>query len=251
MTTPTDGEWMSAKEDDGISSLSWNVPLRGQKDDLRPRPRRDWLGHAPSGLLLGASGLMTKEVPPELWAERFPPKNGRLATSATPYDYVHSIKAFGVEFRRSDIEQLSPATTAKGTSVLIPVELESPPEVPSLLERFSSFMVAMRMQRMRSLYSLKKIRLEDVVLHQRPNRGRNLLTKFQEETEGASFAVILMTPPTMTVDLPMDLSRRGPGKMLRRLRTRLLHRQVGDFCVLRLSSFLAWRSHPISTEFAG
>ena len=41
---------------------------------------------------------------------------------------------------------------------------------------------------------LKKIGLEDIVLHQRPNRGRNLLSKFQEEAEGSSFAVILMTP---------------------------------------------------------
>jgi predicted nucleotide-binding protein len=41
---------------------------------------------------------------------------------------------------------------------------------------------------------LRKIGLEDTVLHQRPNRGRHLHTKFQEEAEGASFAVILMTP---------------------------------------------------------
>jgi len=41
---------------------------------------------------------------------------------------------------------------------------------------------------------LRKIGLEDIILHQRPSRGRHLLTKFQEEAEGASFAVILMTP---------------------------------------------------------
>jgi predicted nucleotide-binding protein len=41
---------------------------------------------------------------------------------------------------------------------------------------------------------LGKIGLEEIILHQRPNRGRNLLTKFQEEAEGASFAIILMTP---------------------------------------------------------
>ena len=40
---------------------------------------------------------------------------------------------------------------------------------------------------------LRKIGLEEIILHQRPNRGRNLLTKFQEEAEGASFAIILMT----------------------------------------------------------
>jgi hypothetical protein len=41
---------------------------------------------------------------------------------------------------------------------------------------------------------LRKIGLEDIILHQRPSRGRHLLTKFQEEAQGASFAVVLMTP---------------------------------------------------------
>jgi predicted nucleotide-binding protein len=41
---------------------------------------------------------------------------------------------------------------------------------------------------------LRKIGLDDIILHQRPSRGRHLLTKFQEEAEGASFAVVLMTP---------------------------------------------------------
>lgn len=41
---------------------------------------------------------------------------------------------------------------------------------------------------------LSKIGLEEIILHERPNCGRHLLTKFQEESEGASFAVVLMTP---------------------------------------------------------
>jgi predicted nucleotide-binding protein len=41
---------------------------------------------------------------------------------------------------------------------------------------------------------LSKIGLEEIILHERPNSGRHLLTKFQEESEGASFAVILITP---------------------------------------------------------
>jgi hypothetical protein len=41
---------------------------------------------------------------------------------------------------------------------------------------------------------LGKIGLEEIILHERPNGGRHLLTKFQEESEGASFAVVLMTP---------------------------------------------------------
>jgi predicted nucleotide-binding protein len=41
---------------------------------------------------------------------------------------------------------------------------------------------------------LSKIGLEEIILHERPHGGRHLLTKFQEESEGASFAVIVMTP---------------------------------------------------------
>jgi predicted nucleotide-binding protein len=41
---------------------------------------------------------------------------------------------------------------------------------------------------------LSKIGLEEVILHERPNSGRHLLTKFEQESEGAGFAVILMTP---------------------------------------------------------
>lgn len=41
---------------------------------------------------------------------------------------------------------------------------------------------------------LGKIGLEEIILHERPNAGRHLLTKFQEESEGASFAVVLITP---------------------------------------------------------
>jgi predicted nucleotide-binding protein len=41
---------------------------------------------------------------------------------------------------------------------------------------------------------LSSIGLEPIILHLRPNGGRGLLTKFREESEGASFAVVLMTP---------------------------------------------------------
>jgi hypothetical protein len=41
---------------------------------------------------------------------------------------------------------------------------------------------------------LSKIGLEEIILHERPNAGRHLLTKFQEEADGASFAVVLITP---------------------------------------------------------
>lgn len=41
---------------------------------------------------------------------------------------------------------------------------------------------------------LRAIGLDPIILHQRPNKGRHILTKFQEESEGASFAVVIMAP---------------------------------------------------------
>jgi len=41
---------------------------------------------------------------------------------------------------------------------------------------------------------LNRIGLEPIILHTRPHGGRNILMKFQEESQGAGFAVILMTP---------------------------------------------------------
>jgi predicted nucleotide-binding protein len=41
---------------------------------------------------------------------------------------------------------------------------------------------------------LTTIGLEPIILHRMANGGRHLLTKFQEESKGASFAVVLMTP---------------------------------------------------------
>lgn len=39
----------------------------------------------------------------------------------------------------------------------------------------------------------RRVGLDVVILSERPNRGRSILTKFQEESEGADFAVIVMT----------------------------------------------------------
>jgi predicted nucleotide-binding protein len=41
---------------------------------------------------------------------------------------------------------------------------------------------------------LQKVGFEVIILHERPNKGRTLITKFREESEGAGFAVVLLTP---------------------------------------------------------
>ena len=54
-------------------------------------------------------------------------------------------------------------------------------------------MVTMKLKNEAALF-LTTIGLEPIILHRMANGGRHLLTKFQEESEGASFAVVLMTP---------------------------------------------------------
>jgi predicted nucleotide-binding protein len=41
---------------------------------------------------------------------------------------------------------------------------------------------------------LERIGCEPIILHERPNKGRTLITKFREEAAGVGFAVVLMTP---------------------------------------------------------
>lgn len=41
---------------------------------------------------------------------------------------------------------------------------------------------------------IEKLELEAIVLHERVNRGRTIITKFREEADGVGFAIILMTP---------------------------------------------------------
>jgi len=41
---------------------------------------------------------------------------------------------------------------------------------------------------------LTRTELQDVVLHEQPNRGRTIIEKLIEESEGASFAIVLLSP---------------------------------------------------------
>ncbi|MHC2017679.1 TIR domain-containing protein [Methylobacterium sp. CM6247] len=49
----------------------------------------------------------------------------------------------------------------------------------------------------------RRVRLDVIILSERPNRGRSILTKFRDEADGASFAIVLMTPD--------DLGHLRPG----------------------------------------
>ncbi|SFT27064.1 Predicted nucleotide-binding protein containing TIR-like domain-containing protein [Methylobacterium sp. yr668] len=41
---------------------------------------------------------------------------------------------------------------------------------------------------------IQSIGLEPIILHERTNKGRTIITKFREEAADAAFAVVLMTP---------------------------------------------------------
>jgi predicted nucleotide-binding protein len=41
---------------------------------------------------------------------------------------------------------------------------------------------------------LERLEFEAVILHERPNKGRTIITKFREEAANVGFAVVLMTP---------------------------------------------------------
>jgi predicted nucleotide-binding protein len=99
--------------------------------------------------------------------------------------YINDIehRAFGVSFVREDIERMIPADA--------PSDTQQPTSDSKKI-----FLVHGRDDAAKNEVELflRAIGLDPVILHKRPNAGRHLLTKFREESEGANFAVVLMTP---------------------------------------------------------
>jgi predicted nucleotide-binding protein len=57
---------------------------------------------------------------------------------------------------------------------------------------------------------IEKLGLEAIILHERPNKGRPLITKFREEAAGVGFAVVLMTPDDLgKAEKAVDLNLRA------------------------------------------
>jgi predicted nucleotide-binding protein len=57
---------------------------------------------------------------------------------------------------------------------------------------------------------IRKLGFEPIILHERPNKGRALITKFREEAAGAGFAVVLMTPDDLgKAETAVDLKPRA------------------------------------------
>jgi hypothetical protein len=128
MTTPTDGEWMSAYE-----ALQFLQLLRTDAARAICARARAGLVKARAKLLIyGGQRHYDADVPPHFWWEEgeealkqdWP--TGDFATWNRHYTVRQ--EAFGVEFRRSDIEQLKPAPeTATRGEFAFPPPLRSVP----------------------------------------------------------------------------------------------------------------------------
>jgi predicted nucleotide-binding protein len=132
----------------------------------------------------------THTVPAEFWwaeGEAALTQNWRTGDFDTWIDQEVHLRAFGVRFFRADIEKLIPPGSANPENV-----------VPQFSATISTkvFLVHGRDDGAKNEVALflRTIGLEPVILHLRPNGGRHLLTKFREESDGAGFAVVLMTP---------------------------------------------------------
>jgi predicted nucleotide-binding protein len=99
--------------------------------------------------------------------------------------YINDIehRAFGVSFVREDIEVM----------ILEDAQPTAPEPAPGSKK---IFLVHGRDEAAKNEVALflRNLGLDPIILHLRPNGGRHLLTKFREESEGANFAVVLMTP---------------------------------------------------------
>lgn len=97
---------------------------------------------------------------------------------------THHLRAFGVSFLRANVEKMIPANTQPTAAA------------PTSASTDKVFLVHGRDDAAKNEVALflRAIGLHPIILHLQPNGGRHLLTKFMEESEGAGFAVVLMTP---------------------------------------------------------
>ncbi len=79
---------------------------------------------------------------------------------------------------------------------------------------------------------LKRVELEPIVLHEQPNMGRHLLTKFIDEAELVTFAVIVMTADDVGGLYPSELVPRARQNVILELGYFLAHLGQSRVCAL-------------------
>jgi predicted nucleotide-binding protein len=135
--------------------------------------------------LVGDSGRDDIPVPHVFWWAKGHAALTQDWSTGSFSTYINDIehRSFGLSFVREDIELMIPADAAVNTAITA---------APSN----KVFLVHGRDEAARNEVALflRAIGLDPIILHLRPNGGRHLLTKFREESEGATFAVVLMTP---------------------------------------------------------
>jgi predicted nucleotide-binding protein len=122
-----------------------------------------------------------------------------------PYNYRYQVPAqkFQASITRSKdssvallgqaIESLEEQLGERTSGVTEDQELEAP-STPPLSRRVFVVHGHDATPRAEVARFIEKLGFEAIILHERPNKGRTLITKFREEAEGVGFAVVLMTP---------------------------------------------------------
>jgi predicted nucleotide-binding protein len=120
MTTPTDGEWMSAQEaldclGLGFADGARTIYVHAFAELVQAKARRFLIHGTPAG--------DDVEIPREFWlrSDEALWHDWRTGHFETTFDN-RRFEAFGVQFRRSDIEQLKPAIAASPTAPLSPTQ---------------------------------------------------------------------------------------------------------------------------------
>jgi predicted nucleotide-binding protein len=119
MTTPTDGEWMSAYE-----ALQF-LQLPDAEGTICRRAFAGLIKARAKLLIFQDKEEADVEVPREFWwAKGGDPlaQNWASGDFETTFDDRRRFEAFGVQFRRSDIEQLKPAIAARPTAPFSPTQ---------------------------------------------------------------------------------------------------------------------------------
>ena len=187
-------EKLKAEKENWISAYEARNMVRAAKISTNAICKRAYDGLVKARavrFVQGSAVVSGAEIPKELWwarGEAALTQDWETGDFETWFSGQLHLRAFGVEFRRIDIESMLP--------VLPPSKLpDSNSSAPKIISN-KIFVVHGRDNDAKNEVArfLSKIGLEEIILHERPNQGRHLLTKFQDESEGASFAVILMTP---------------------------------------------------------
>lgn len=106
---PRDEEWMSAKE--ALDYLLYRgMSYFEARSTIFDRAHEGLIEARAKRINVGGEQFDDDEVPPDFWASNELTEKWEAGDFATAYDYSSPIKAFGVRFRRQDIEQLIPPT---------------------------------------------------------------------------------------------------------------------------------------------